>query len=157
MIQILGNDLEQAIKDYDIKATLKYKTNRDDLDRFDHRFEVWELTEEERIKIDSIDEDVWLERDYGWYRFGERNTDPSGVPYIVNGHEMLGYEPWVLDEEDEDEEVEDNTNEPEKFKHFMQYLEEVENLSSDLNIAVTAITLARYNGLTLAEFMARYY
>ena len=155
MIQILGNDLAQAIKDYDIKGALKYKTDRDDLGRFDRRFEVWELTEEERIKIDAIPEAVWIERDYGWYRFGERNTDPSGVPYIVNGHEMLGYEPWVLDEEDEEDE--DATNEPEKFKHFMQYLEEVEDLSSDLNIAVTAITLAQYNGLTLAEFMTKYY
>lgn len=154
MIQILGNNLTKAIEDYDIKATLKYKTDRDDLGRFDRQFEVWELTEEECNKIDAIPEDVWFERKYGWYRFGERNTNPLGVPYVVNGHEMLGYESWSSEEDEDDE---DYTNEPEKFKHFMQYLEEVEDLSSDLNIAVTAITLAQYNGLTLADFMSKYY
>ena len=155
-IQILGNDLGQAVEDNGIDAKLVYKTKRSDLGRFGRQFEVWELSEEERLKIDAIPDEVWEDKGYGWYRCGERNSKPDGVLYIVNGHEMLGYESRYTDEYEEEED-EGKPDTPERFRDFMQYLDEAEGISADRNIAATANTLAKLNNLTLAEFMAKYY
>lgn len=152
VIQIFGDDLRAVFEDNGIPAELKYKTTRE-LDRYEHGYEVWELTEENRLKIDAIPDDVWSDKGYGWYRLGERSQKPDGTIHIVNGHEMIGY---AL-EEDRLEIFQEGKNGHAIFKHVLDYIYRGEELSTEKNIAITCTTLAMANNMTLADFMTKYY
>ncbi|WP_214889726.1 hypothetical protein [Exiguobacterium sp. s142] len=152
MIQIFGDDLCAAFEENKIPAELKYKTIRE-LDRYEHGYEVWELTDENLRKLDAISDDVWSERNYGWYRYGERSQYPDGAVHIVNGHEMIGYS---LDE-DRLEIFQGDEKGHAIFKHVLDYIYSGEGLSTEKNIAITCITLSMANSMTLAEFMTKYY
>lgn len=151
-VQIFGDELATVFKDNKIPAELKYKTTRE-LGRFEHGYEVWELSEEDLLKIDAIPDDVWSDKNYGWFRYGERSQYPQGAVHIVNGHEMIGYEI----EEERLEIFQEKCVGPAIFKHVLDYIYEGEGLSTEKNIAVTCITLSMANNMTLADFMTKYY
>lgn len=152
MVQIFGDKLRPAFEGTGIPAELKYETTRE-LGRFEYHFEVWELTGENLEKLESIPDDEWNDRGCGWWRMGERSQYPDGTIHIVNGHEMIGY---AL-EEDHLEMFQENEEGSAVFKHVLDYIFRGEQLSTELNIAITCNTLAQANNMTLADFMAKYY
>lgn len=150
-IQILGYNLSAAMRDLNIDATLKYSTGLKENEPRRPSFEAWEMSEEVFEAFCNVDDEDW-KNDYGWWRYGERASEDFSATYIVNGHEMIGYpnESWENDE-DEDEPG------PDSYEDFLEYLDLNQGLSTEKNIAITAISLAKANNLTLAEFMEKYY
>lgn len=151
-IQIFGDGLRAAFEGTGIPAEMKYETTRE-LGQFEYHVEVWELTEEDLFKLDTIPDDEWNDRGFGWYRIGERSQYPDGTIHIVNGHEMIGY---GMDDE-RLEMFQDEAQGPAIFKHVLDYIFRGEELSTEKNIAITCTTLAQANNMTLADFMAKYY
>lgn len=163
MVQILGHDLADAIRDLNIEAELKYTTPT--TGKFERlpKFEVWEMSQETFEAFCNVDDDDWKD-EYGWWRYGERSSEDFSATYIVNGHEMIGFPPEEhamdfpsenADGEENDEDEEESG--PASYSHFLQYLDYNQGMSTERNIAITAISLAKANGLTLAEFMTKYY
>lgn len=150
--QIFGDKLRPAFEGTGIPAELKYETTRE-LGQFEYHFEVWELTGENLEKLESISDEEWNDRGCGWWRMGERSQKPNGTIHIVNGHEMIGY---AL-EEDHLEMFQEDEEGRSIFKHVLDYIFRGEQLSTELNIAITCNTLAQANNMTLADFMAKYY
>lgn len=158
VIQILGHNLADAIHDLNIKAELKYTTPT--TGKFEKllKFEVWEMSQETFEVFCEIDDEDWKD-DYGWWRYGERASEDFSGQYIVNGHEMIGYpaEEHAMDFPDTDDEEAEEKNEPASYSHFLQYLDYNQGLSTEKNITITAVSLAKANDMTLAEFMTKYY
>lgn len=150
LIQILGYDLSAAMRDLKVDATLKYTSKKEMNFSPVPKFEVWEMSEGTFEAFCNIDDDDWKD-DYGWWRYGERASEDFSAIYIVNGHEMIGYpnESW---ENDEDKELG-----PDSYEDFLEYLDLNQGLSTEKNIAITAISLSKANNMTLAEFMEKYY
>ena len=150
--QIFDDRLRPAFEGTGIPAELKYETTRE-LGHLEYHFEVWELTGENLEKLESIPDEEWNDRGCGWWRMGERSQYPDGTIHIVNGHEMIGY---GLDDE-RLEMFQLMRQGPAHFKHVLDYIFRGEQLSTELNIAITCNTLAQANNMTLADFMAKYY
>lgn len=162
-VQILGHDLADAVRDLNIKAELKYTTP--ETGKFEKlpKFEVWEMSQETFEAFCNVDDDDWKD-EYGWWRYGERSSEDFSGLNIVNGHEMIAFPPeeHAMDfpsenADGEEEEEEEEESGPLSYRHFLQYLDYNQGMSTERNIAITAISLAKANGLTLAEFMNKYY
>lgn len=160
IVQILGHDLADAIRDLKIEAELKYTTPT--TGKFERlpKFEVWEMQQETFETLCNVDDDDWKD-EYGWWRYGERASENFSGLNIVNGHEMIAFPPeeHAMDfpSEHADGEEKEEESGPESYTHFLQYLDYNQGMSTEKNVAITAISLAKANELTLAEFMTKYY
>lgn len=161
MQQIIGNDLDVVMKDFGLDAKLVYKTPQIDRFRWSLKLEVWEMSDTDAEKLFAITDDEWT-YDYAWFRTGACNPGAATETYLVNGEEMLGLEPfgdddsWVNDmyPDEEDEEEDDS---PQKYLHFMDYMEDNQKLTAERNVVVIANGLAEANDMTVAEFLHKYY
>lgn len=153
MKQILGSGLARAFQALKIKAERKYKNPR---------FEVWELSEAEYKRLCNVPDEDWKDEAFGWWRWGECILEGSPLySFTVNGRKMLG---WLDDKaiadlnkgEDPEDMVDETYYTGEKYESFTDWLLSVMRLSAERHIACFAISLAKENGLTLAEFMKQY-
>ncbi|WEG18646.1 hypothetical protein PQ478_09205 [Alkalihalophilus pseudofirmus] len=138
-MQILGSNLTEALYELGATGTLQALTKVSD----GQYFEVWEISEPELVKLEKIPASEW-KSSYGWWRYGHCIYEGSAdFEYTVNGKVMKGYEPQ-------------NNFIQSEFDSYLDWLENVMNLSTETNIAIVAISLAQDNGMTLAEFMNTY-
>lgn len=140
-MEILGFGLEKAFSELGVVAQKKYQGGR---------FEVWELSNADYQRICSVPDEDWKE-DWGWWRSGRCILEGNPLhEYCVHGEKMLGW----LDEEREKEEDSDYIGCP--YSTFTDWLIFCWGLGTEKNIACFATSLAKHNGLTLAEFMQKY-
>lgn len=160
MKEILGSNLDKAFQELNILATKTFE-NKEGYDNI-YKFQVWEMADEKFKKICDIPDEDWKDN-WGWWR--ESSCIYEGrelYEYTVNGKKMLGYIPEIDEEEakyednEEDKEFVLNFYKYIESKNFTAWLSEVFNLSTERNITSFAISLAKENGITLAEFMDRY-
>lgn len=158
MIQILGHDLADAIRDINVEAELKYTTPKTGKFKRSPKFEVWEMSQETFDAFCNVDDDNWKD-EYGWCHYGERASEDFSATFIVNGHEMIGFPPeeHAMGFPSDNADGEEEESGPKAYAHFIQYLDYNQSMSTNRNIATTAISLAEANELTLAEFMTKYY
>ena len=157
MIQILGDNLSEAMRVFNIEAELKYKTPTTGRYERGPKFEVWELTKEAFETLNAIEEDDWTD-EHGWWRHGESTSKGIDTKYIVNKSEMLGYSSSFHEELSTDPNAdEEDENRPESYIHLLEYLDINQGVSAERNVTAMAIALAKANDLTLGEFMEKYY
>lgn len=168
MQQIIGNDLAVVMKDFGLDAKMVYKTPQIDRFRWSLKLEVWEMSDTDAEKLFAITDDEWT-YDNSWFRTGACNPEAATETHIVNGAEMIGLEPFDDSDDKFDDmlkemypdyyadEDEDERDSPEKYLHFMDYMEENQRLTAERNVVVIANGLAEANGMTVAEFLHKYY
>lgn len=162
MQQIIGNDLAVVMKDFGLGAKMVYKTPQIDRFRWSLKLEVWEMSDTDAEKLFAIMDDEWT-YDNSWFRTGACNPEAATKKYIVNGEEMLGLEPfddgdsWVSDMYPDAEDDEEENDSPQKYLHFMDYMDENQHLTAERNVVVIANGLAEANDMTVAEFLHKYY
>lgn len=154
MKQILGNNLTGAIQALKIKAELKWKNDS---------FEVWELSDSEFERFCNVPDEEWDNEQFGWWRYSNGCILEGSTlyEYTVNGNKMLGYidqhEIENLNEGESPDDMVDETYFTETaYQSFTSWLSSVLDISTEKNITAVAISLAKENGLTLAEFMRKY-
>ena len=146
-MEIMGQNLDVAFKDLGIQATMTHKTPPQG---YESELEVWEMSKSEFEKLCAIKEDEW-KYDLSWFRSGECIYGGSAtVEYIVNGNTMLGYEP------EKPFDAEDDFAFKREHNCYTDWLSEVMDLGTAKNVVIFATSLAKDNGLTLAEFMKKY-
>lgn len=152
-MQILANRLEEALKVFNASAELVFQGED---------YEVWEIDQDNLDKLNSVDDAVWEAKTEAWFR-SSTGCVLDGEPlyeFNVNGHKMRGWintaEIKILNASDDSMSfgVSDFT-EAEYFS-FIDWLQTVWFVSVENNIAAFAVGLAKYNHMTLAEFMKTY-
>lgn len=152
MKEILGFGLEGAFTALDIHAELRYKGAQ---------FEVWAISDKSYDRLCAVPDEEWKDK-YGWWRWGECILEGSPLwEYTVNNQKMLGYlDEGRLDDLIEGEEPEDKLDETfyteREYESYTDWLCEVMSCSTEKHIACFAVSLAKANGLSLAEFMEKY-
>jgi len=146
LVQIIGGQLELALKFYDIKADKKYESEPDILDI---SLQVWELSDEEFGKLTSIEDD-WFEQSFAytsWWINGGCNhsKDQTAVTEINNN--ML----TVFTEEFSGEEIVWG------YVNLNDYFESHLGISKYNNMAYYIHSLAELNNMTKADFMKKYW
>lgn len=138
MIEILGSKLDKAFEVFGINARKTYQ---------DPEYQVWEMDEKEYEKLNNVSDDDW-KNDFGWWRKGNCIYEgTANADYVVNGLEMMGYS-----RDDESKELHKGGI----YDNYTEWLSEVMDLGTIKNIAIFAISLAKDNNMTLAEFMYEY-
>lgn len=147
MIEILGGEgLKNAFTSLSINAKQTY--HGDD-------FEVWEIPDYDFERLCMIPDSDWKES-WGWWREGHCSLEGHRTcSYIVNGQEMLGYEPDIDFNNLGDFEIW-NEKLTRNYESYIDWLHEIMNLSNLKHIVCFAISLAKENELTLSEFMHKY-
>lgn len=146
-MQILGQNLDATFEKLEIQAVKVVETEKT---KYKDSYQVWELDELAMEKLESSGDD-WESKD-GWWRFGGCIYEgAANVEYTVNGYKMMGYESQNIYEELGEESWYQDT-----FSAFEEFMATAMNLTNTSNFAYFAMSLARDNGLTLAEFMRKY-
>ena len=156
-IEIMGGNLDLAIKELEINATKLIDFHSED---YYINYQVWEMDRPELEKLNNCDNDEWI-MEYGWYRIGEARTGITKT-FIVNGKEMLGvyeennmYETSYTDD-DEPYYLEPNEKVHE-FKNIARYYFDYVGISTEYNFVYFTTALAKLNNMKLSEFVAKYF
>lgn len=163
-IEIFGENLEKAFLDLGITAKRTYQAKN--VDGY-IKPEVWEVSDNDFKTMCSLSDDDWKD-DWGWWRNGGCIYEGAiEAEYDVNGKKMFGYRDKrigaVLEDVDHDDKddveyaescVDEYKNQ--KFASYIQWLYETQSASTSYNIAYFAFSLAKDNGLKLADFMAKF-
>jgi len=139
IIEIMGKDLDLAFKELNANARKTFESA--------DGFQVWDIA---HSKLEEIENSDW-KSEYGWWRYGYCTLEGSDTfEYTVNDQIMNGWSPsYNTDEENEIL----TTN---KYISYIDWLDEVFNLSKEINKVVFAKSLARENNISLKEFMSIY-
>jgi|GEM_PF-1241825 len=158
-LEILGNDLTEILTHFGIPAKLTYKGEK---------HEVWEFEPEILSVLCRICDNEWEKwcsdnETFAWFREGGCILEGQDThEFSVNGKSMNG---WVdeselerLNENEADgiEEFDETYWTRDNYSNFTQWLYEVHTLSTERNITYFATSLAKENGMTLAQFMHNY-
>ncbi|QIC46185.1 hypothetical protein GAG94_03040 [Lysinibacillus sphaericus] len=154
-IQIIGQELDLAFQELNIKANKMYESKEDEINA---KIQVWELEDKEYEKLGLIKEDDW-KMEYGWWRNGGCNQYLE-FEFTVKGEKMIGFKnnhSWYHSEDYLTECTESN-DEPTlpTYNKFSDWFTEYMNLSKLENLAYFAHDLAEINGLTKAEFFVKF-
>ena len=132
MKEILGGDLELAFETLGVKAMKTFDGDQ---------YQVWQLEDEEFEKLDSSDENIWID-DWGWWRHSEgSNMGSVNKRFSINGH-------WIS--------AWGENSYKNKYISLIEYINLELNLSSETNLCHLSVDLAKQNGLTLGELFNKY-
>ena len=154
-VQIIGGNLDLAFEELNILAVKKFEAEQE----YGGSIQVWELSNEELSKLNSVADDNW-KFEYGWWRNGGTNCEnDEQIEFVVNGEKMIGFKnehSWYhsddyLEELDEGEEPE-----LPEYSTFFDWFTEYYGLSKLENVAYFVHSLAEINELTKAEFFEKY-
>jgi hypothetical protein len=160
-VQVMGGSLDSLLQHIGIRASKLVETK-------DGWYQVWELSSNDFSRLEDfsnrVDENAWKRSNFGWWRIAESCfTGNETITYKVNGHEMLGYIRdfrYDFDGANDDDSVSNEViveiDQSINYATFIEWLSEIMNLSNETNTVAVATSLAKENGLTLAEFIARY-
>lgn len=163
-VEIFGENLEKAFLDLGIAANKTYQAKR--IDGY-IKPEVWEVSDEDFEALCKITDEEWKD-DWGWWRNGGCIYEGAiEAEFQVNSKRMFGYRDKRIDAafDDIDADNQDDIDyangcveeyKNEQFESYIQWLCETQSASTSYNIAYFAFSLAKDNGLTLAEFMTKY-
>ncbi len=146
MIEILGSDLDQAFIELGINATKTYQCENKWWE-YQENYQVWEMSEEEFEKLDSIKEDRWND-EWGWWRYAQGSV-MSGEwhRYNVNNHYLIAWDGTSREKYDWMDR---------KYKCLLEYYCEEHGLSQPKNICALSVDLARMNNMKMSELWQKY-
>lgn len=165
MIEILGNNLEEAFKELKIVAKRTFKGDSDS-----EFAEVWALDDANFETLCNVSEEDW-KYTYGWWRHAEgANINEVGnvVKMRINDIEIKAYycPTFLQDFIDEcmEEEPEEYTKEELKcaffdaciYSNFTEYCSTQWQVSNLMNVTAIAIETAKLNEISLSELMSKY-
>lgn len=152
-IQIMGQRLDLAFKELNIKAVKMYETKGEEVLA---EMQVWELEKEEYNKLNSVKGSGWKD-DYGWWRNNGCNCEnDEKFQFIVNNNVMIGFKNEHSWYHNEDEIKEDPELSPPEYKNFSSWFTEYISLSKLYNYTYFVHSLAKINGFTKAEFLQKF-
>ena len=147
MVEILGNNLSVAIQELNVMAKRTFNSDE---------YEVWEMEEIERLKLNATTEEEWKEN-YGWFRYGDGANVTPCKTVKINGIEVIGYENERFKEAFEDEGFEGYEEFVHSYRGLTQHFEETCGATTCENVTAVSIEMARHNDMTLGELFGKLY
>lgn len=153
MIEILGGDLDLAIKELNVKA-VKTATVTKKI----KKYQVWELDENNFEILCDVDENEWKDN-WGWWRSANGAVISPIEKCTINGIEVFGYHNEALAELNEElqkEEAEEDWSYPYQiYTDLFEHFSEARGASQPRNVTALAIEMAKANNMKLSELMIK--
>jgi len=152
MKEIIGSNLEQAMKDFKIKAKKTFESEKDGLDV---SLQVWELDEENFHKLCIIQEKDWNSSEHGWWRYSGCNYNKNKIVLGIVKEKSI--ELFANEVEGSLGLLEDFNILEDSFKNIKEYLSEYIGISKHENYTYFIHSLAELNEMSKSEFMRKYW
>ena len=146
MKEILGDNLKQAFTDLNINATKTYQSKNNQLNDFN---QVWELSDEDFNRLNSINDSEWKDN-WGWWRSAKgSNMGYADIRYNINNHYIYAWDGISRFKER-------NYYCGRKYDTLLQYFCNELGASTERNVCALAVDLAKYNKITMSELFKKY-
>ena len=148
MKEILGGELDLAFKELRINAIKTYEGDT----HLDDKTQIWELNEEDFIKLCEIKEEDWSD-EWGWWRSAEGSNMCNPLSrFNINNHYIKAWDGGArLDELDQVGWYQDR-----KYNNLLEYLCDEIGASTERNICAVAVDLAKINNIKMSELFKKY-
>lgn len=145
MKEILGGNLKKFFD------TIDKDCKNADITYAGERYEVWSVSDELFEKMCNMIEENFVELagEDGWWR--QSDGCNLGRPYeknTVNGHKLISWSKGYFYAEE--------SRRSRKYESLSDYLCNVVGCSQPRNVCACAMTLAKYNGMTMGELFGKF-
>lgn len=158
MIEILGAELDKVFEELKISAKKTYELKNKSWE-YCEIYQVWEISDEDFIKLCSMTEDEWKD-DWGWWRSSEgSNMGSVNHRYNINNHYIYAWDGYSREEfELENKKLSSNDKwfRDRKYKNLLEYLCDEIGVSTEKNVTAVAIDLAKQNNISMGELFKKY-